>query len=265
MKKRFFGMLLALCMMTSLLSVGSLAADRQTILQKLKGYYAEQILEEEAGDAWPFHIEYSIPKLDTSWGDDEFTFLYLFFNLVDQTIDEVGDLVYDDEGNIIQNLRAEADGDSYVRLEPYENLERTVALYAIDENGLYPRQLQLGQTLHWRIYAVIGRTQYLSCEESYVVTAEGSRFEDAVHARVENPFVDVKPDDYFYEPVLWALNHHPQITDGTTETTFSPNATCTRGQIVTFLWRAMGCQDPDTSRNPFRDVKTSDYYYKAVL
>ena len=42
------------------------------------------------------------------------------------------------------------------------------------------------------------------------------------------------------EPVLWAANHNPVITDGTSETTFSPNDPCTRGQIVTFLYRDMG-------------------------
>ena len=82
---------------------------------------------------------------------------------------------------------------------------------------------------------------------------------------MENPFVDVKSGDYFFDPVLWALNHDPQITDGTSETTFSPKDTCTRGQVVTFLWRAMGCKEPTRTDNPFTDVKSSDYFYKAVL
>ena len=81
----------------------------------------------------------------------------------------------------------------------------------------------------------------------------------------DNPFVDVKNGDYFFEPVLWALKHDPQITDGMTETTFVPDGTCTRGQVVTFLWRAMGCAEPKTTQNPFQDVRPSDYFYKAVL
>ena len=81
----------------------------------------------------------------------------------------------------------------------------------------------------------------------------------------KNPFVDVSSDQYYYDPVLWALDHDPQITDGTSETTFSPNDTCTRGQVVTFLWRAMGCAEPTKSDNPFTDVHTDDYFYKAVL
>ena len=80
-----------------------------------------------------------------------------------------------------------------------------------------------------------------------------------------NPFVDVKQGAYYYDPVLWAINHDPQITNGTSPTTFSPNANCTRGQIVTFLWRAKGQPEPKRTDNPFVDVNPSDYYYKAVL
>ena len=82
---------------------------------------------------------------------------------------------------------------------------------------------------------------------------------------VENPFTDVPADQYYYEPVLWAVNHDPQITNGTGDNTFSPDATCTRGQIVTFLWRAKGCPEPKSTVNPFTDVKESDYFYKAIL
>ena len=84
-------------------------------------------------------------------------------------------------------------------------------------------------------------------------------------APAANPFTDVPKDQYYYAPVLWAVNHDPQITAGTSATTFSPNNPCTRGQIVTFLWRAKGCPEPTITKNPFTDVKSSDYFYKAVL
>ena len=80
-----------------------------------------------------------------------------------------------------------------------------------------------------------------------------------------NPFIDVFEDQYYYAPVLWAVNHTPQITNGTGTNTFSPEATCTRDQIVTFLWRAMGCPEPTSTVNPFVDVQPSDYFYKPVL
>ena len=81
----------------------------------------------------------------------------------------------------------------------------------------------------------------------------------------ENPFTDVEEGKFYYEPVLWAYYHDPQITAGTSATTFSPNDTCTRAQVVTFLWRAAGAPEPETTENPFEDVKEGKYYYKAVL
>lgn len=75
-----------------------------------------------------------------------------------------------------------------------------------------------------------------------------------------NPFTDVSVNDYYYEAVLWAVENG--ITGGTTATTFSPNATCTRAQVVTFLWRY---SKEDASILPmFTDVAESDYYYGAV-
>ena len=81
----------------------------------------------------------------------------------------------------------------------------------------------------------------------------------------ENPFTDVKEGDYFYDAVLWAFYADPQVTDGMTDTTFGPYLTVTRGQCVTFLWRAMGKPEPTTDKNPFTDVPADQYYYKAVL
>jgi len=75
-------------------------------------------------------------------------------------------------------------------------------------------------------------------------------------------FTDVKTTDYFYEPVVWAVSEG--ITSGLTATTFGPNATCTRAQVVTFLYRAAG--EPVVYGSlPFTDVKYTDYYYDAVL
>ena len=77
------------------------------------------------------------------------------------------------------------------------------------------------------------------------------------------PFTDVKPDDYFFEPVIWAYSEG--VTTGTSATKFAPDATCTRGQVVTFLWRAMGEPEPSSLDNPFSDVKATDYFFKPVL
>ena len=76
-------------------------------------------------------------------------------------------------------------------------------------------------------------------------------------------FRDVKQGDYFYDAVQWAVEKG--ITEGTSANTFSPNASCTRAQMVTFLWRAAGSPAPKSTTNPFRDVRSTDYYYDAVL
>ena len=76
-------------------------------------------------------------------------------------------------------------------------------------------------------------------------------------------FADVSSDSYCADAVKWAVEN--DVTNGTTATTFSPNAACTRGQIVTFLWRAAGSPVPKTTVNPFTDVAADAYYAKAVL
>lgn len=107
-----------------------------------------------------------------------------------------------------------------------------------------------------------------SCTRAQIVTflwrAAGK---PTVSASARCPFTDVYPSmgsDY-YNAILWAVSKG--ITTGTSTTTFSPNATCTRGQIVTFLWRYEGKPLAGTSRNPFTDVKTSmgNDFYSAIL
>ena len=75
------------------------------------------------------------------------------------------------------------------------------------------------------------------------------------------PFTDVSASSYYYKAVLWAYENG--ITNGTTDTTFSPNATVTRAQVVTFLCRTLGGSASGT--NPFTDVASGSYYYDAVL
>lgn len=88
-------------------------------------------------------------------------------------------------------------------------------------------------------------------------------FGDAETQPNQKGFNDVKSGDYFYDAVNWAVEKG--ITTGTSATTFSPNASCTRAQIVTFLWRASGSPEPKTASNPFTDVAANAYYCKAVL
>jgi len=76
------------------------------------------------------------------------------------------------------------------------------------------------------------------------------------------PFTDIPAGSYYYDAVLWAVEN--DITKGTSDTTFSPNMTCSRAQIVTFLWRSEKSPAVGTA-NPFADVKSAAYYADAVL
>ena len=117
---------------------------------------------------------------------------------------------------------------------------------------------------HTTRWAEAGKTVYIP------FTVYGTKGEEAsgtmaiTIAQTMN-FTDVKAGDFFYEPVKWAVNN--KITNGTSSTTFSPYKTCTRAEIVTFLWRAAGEPEPTITRNPFKDVNavTHSSYYKAIL
>ncbi len=99
-----------------------------------------------------------------------------------------------------------------------------------------------------------GPTDYFG-EESEVVTSG--------KVLPGGPFDDVGEGDYFHDAVIWAVKK--AITNGTSDSTFSPSAECTRAQAVTFLWRAYGSEKVTDTENPFTDVKESDFCYDAVL
>ena len=76
------------------------------------------------------------------------------------------------------------------------------------------------------------------------------------------PFADVKAGSYYYKAVLWAVEN--KITSGMSDTLFAPDATCSRSQIVTFLYRMQNSPE-SKAENPFTDVKADAYYANAVL
>jgi len=93
------------------------------------------------------------------------------------------------------------------------------------------------------------------CGQKETVTAIGTKWKSS--------FTDIKTKDFYYKPTLWAVANG--ITSGTSKTTFSPEEPCTRGQVVTFLWRAAGCPEPTSTTMPFTDVGSKAFYRKAVL
>ncbi len=146
--------------------------------------------------------------------------------------------VYDvsiDKVRVGDILRINGDTHSVIVLEVHSN-------YVIIAEGNY------NSSIHW------GRR--LSKEQVAAADYIMTRYP-------EIPFYDVNESDYYYDAVKWALESG--VTEGTDETHFSPHISCTRGQVVTFLWRANGSPEPKTTATPFKDVSSRDYFYKAVL
>lgn len=119
------------------------------------------------------------------------------------------------------------------------------------------------------VYTKTGATHFI-----YVTLTVTEKFADADQPQGDlpfwlpaaigsNPFSDVAGGAYYNEAVRWAVKNG--IASGTDAKHFSPDAACTRGQAVTFLWRAAGCPAPTLAENPFADVKPTDYCYDAVL
>lgn len=119
------------------------------------------------------------------------------------------------------------------------------------------------------------QTDYTLCVKARA-TADGKQYDSEnwswIYPRIPGtseqptdvtlPFTDVAKNSYYYSAVAWA--YQKGITDGTGAATFSPGKTCTRGQIVTFLWRTVGCPEPKSLQHGFKDVKAGSYYEKAV-
>ena len=124
-------------------------------------------------------------------------------------------------------------------------------------------EVEAGHTLALVIYAYEpGMARYT---QNYQITIDNSTVsaDIPVNAKRTASFADVSSDSYCADAVKWAVENG--VTNGTTAAAFSPNAACTRGQIVTFLWRAAGSPAPKTTVNPFTDVAADAYYAKAVL
>ena len=112
---------------------------------------------------------------------------------------------------------------------------------------------ELNKTVIFGVITAVGGVEYSTAKD--YAEQYGYTFKEL--------FVDVPPDAYYVEPIYWAVEK--EVTNGTSDSTFSPESTCTRAQVVTFLWRANGSPEPTITYNPFTDVQSGAYYYKAVL
>ena len=132
--------------------------------------------------------------------------------------------------------------------------------------------------------ATIGQTVTLTClpDEGYrVARITGAELTDngdntytfvmdnapvelkVLFLRNENPFLDVNETHFYHTPVIWALKNG--ITNGVDAEHFGPMGVCNRAQVVTFLWRAAGSPEPQSTENPFNDVVQGSFYENAVL
>ena len=96
----------------------------------------------------------------------------------------------------------------------------------------------------------------------------GSSYGSRINKKTEDvkdelDFADVSERDYYYDAVKWAAENG--IASGVSSSLFGPGLDCTRGQTMTFLWRAMGEPEPESLASSLTDVMSGSYYYEAVL
>lgn len=139
-----------------------------------------------------------------------------------------------------------------------------MSIYAYDDMELDPARTMDFNTLPAKNGSTC--TVYVPEEpydDFYVQDISGKEYYPDSDSENVQHFTDVPAGAYYADAVKWAVAEG--ITSGTSPTTFSPNNGCTRAQMVTFLWRAAGCPEPESDYGPFRDVPKDAYYRKAVL
>lgn len=119
-----------------------------------------------------------------------------------------------------------------------------------------------GSEEDWKSISIkTGNTCLTKATIHYNSNGTGSNSNTTVPTPTTSDFSDVQPAAYYYDSVKWAMDQG--ITTGTTATTFSPEQTCTRAQILTFLWRAAGSPEPNGTAS-FSDISSNAYYAKAA-
>ncbi len=159
----------------------------------------------------------------------------------------------------VEQLRKETE---LVGAKYLAQIKLALAAADVDKDQLTPEQLaEFNDTVASAVQAI---------DEAEDVDAVEKALDDAIAALDELAsdkwlFDDVQDEAKFYfDPVYWAYYADPQITNGKTPTTFGPDDACQRGHVVTFLWRAAGCPEPENAQTPFTDLKPGAFYEKAV-
>lgn len=139
----------------------------------------------------------------------------------------------------------------------------TVTLTATPDKGYAVRRIIVTDSSDQKLTLTEKDGKYTFTMPSSNVTVKTTFIMDKSKDEVPNPFTDVSANSYYYDAVQWAVKNG--TTGGTSATTFSPDAPCTRAQAVTFLWRAAGSPAPSSTEMPFADVPADAYYRNAVL
>ncbi len=132
--------------------------------------------------------------------------------------------------------------------------------FPMEAGTVFAYTIPAGTDGDYRGYSEDGQDQY---QPDYDSQVDGDDRPLDGGPTTTSSFTDVPAGAYYADAVKWAVAEG--ITSGTTSTTFSPNSSCTRAQMVTFLWRAAGSPEPESDYEPFRDVPKDAYYRKAVL
>nr|AHF24217.1 S-layer y domain-containing protein [uncultured bacterium Contig160] len=145
-------------------------------------------------------------------------------------------------------IRIEKQGDTYTCLRSDDGEEFT-EMFSYEDTGINADALLIDA--------------YTGMTEGYTFTLKSLVFDETSNSTFR--FDDVQDESKFYfDPVYWAFLANPQITKGTDDTHFGPENACTRGHVVTFLWRAAGEPEPTNTKTPFSDLKPGAFYEKAV-
>ena len=271
MKKRILGLLLCLCLAVTLLPSMALAAATDITVTTADYYSSGDVKSLEIDFGWDTASASSRLTIMTerlrSAGENgtdkyygDFTDLGYYgsaFGSWDEVLensDKFGMIIYTDEHKMEYNKNNTLtiyfeDGDISLK----ENQTYYLYLWTYYGGHYYPDNLFMVLQVN------NGEFRYAPATDR---NGHGSFRVLKGNVGTTPEFNDVKKADYFFEPVNWAVKKG--ITNGTGQTTFSPDDTCTRAQILTFLWRAAG--SPESAIvNPYADVNASDYFYKAAM
>lgn len=179
---------------------------------------------------------------------------------------------YDENGNIIKVTRKEYSGDG--KISGTDSYDYTYEkLSPVQDDPVYTdvtnRTAYYYDAVNWAtqtgVTTGIGNDQFApdgSCTRAQLVTFLWRAAGEPEPKTSENPFTDVKAGAYYEKAVRWAVENN--ITNGVGIGLFAPDATCTRAQIVTFIYRAAGEPSVETQNDSFTDVADDAYYAKAV-